>query len=186
MRLFIAIPIPQDIKNIIRETLANFKLKKIGNVKSVEFENLHLTLKFIGEFDNKHLICDVLNDELHSVNAFEMKFDKCGFFPTRFKPRVLWAGFGIGKENFTGLSKKINKSLKRIAIESETRKSVPHLTIMRVKQLCNEKFLEELKDELEAKLNGITISVKEIILFKSILSSRFPEYFELFTWTLNK
>ncbi len=184
MRLFIAIPISIEIKTIIQETLSRFKLENIGNLKIVEVQNLHLTLKFIGEYSNATALCDLLNDTLNCLDPFEMYFSKCGFFPTRDNPRVLWAGFGKGKERFTDISKKINKSLKNV-IEPDTRKNVPHLTILRIKKLKNIGLLEELQSELDAKLNGIKIPVREIILFKSVLSARGPEYFELSKWPLN-
>lgn len=180
MRLFIGIPASPEIKECLENHLSGFDLCEIGKVKAVENVNLHLTLKFIGEYpDDPSSISDRLQDIAQDQEPFKLVIDRLGFFPSPARPKVFWAGFSDGSACFTSLAVRIDAALAGLKVPRETRKNVPHLTIMRINLVKDREKLLRLKGGLEDLLRGQSILVKDMTLFQSILSSRGPVYNEL-------
>ena len=125
-RLFIAIDLPEAIRESLRHMTS-----PLARVRPVPVEQLHLTLKFIGEIDGT-LALDV-RDALPAVALapFTMQLKGCGVFPPRGNPRVLWLGVHPLTE-VTLLSKRIESTLVRIQAPKEKRKFSPHITLARL------------------------------------------------------
>lgn len=164
-RVFISIDIPEDIKK---------EIKKIQNLlpdfkgKLTEKENLHLTLKFLGEQDLETL--EKIKEKLKEIefNKIDCQIDSIGVFSEKYI-RIVWLKI-IGAEE---LQKVIDEKIHEIGFEKEKR-FMGHLTIARVKNLKNKKeFLENLK---EIKIPELRFSVKEFRLKKSFLKPEGPEY----------
>lgn len=127
IRLFVAVNIPNNIKRLIAGLGGS-----IPRAQPVPEEQLHLTLKFIGEVENSRLI-DIregLNDI--SFYPFKLNLKGVGTFPPRGSPRVLWVGIEP-QDNLQLLRNKIEKALAYREIPREKRKFAPHLTIARLK-----------------------------------------------------
>jgi 2'-5' RNA ligase len=130
VRLFAAIEIPGKI----RSTLA-LLLKELRGVapdaKWVRPENLHVTLKFLGEVDPARLgpiqasLRAIRNSGLVTLN-----FRGLGFFPNEKHPRVLWAGIDPST-NLRPLAEDIDRSLHEIGFPLEEKPFTPHLTLAR-------------------------------------------------------
>lgn len=127
-RAFICIDFPDEvIKEVARvqEVLGN----KIFTGKMTELENLHLTLKFLGEIDNKTL--EKVKNELAKIDfkKFEAKLGGIGTFSSHGNPRIVW--IKLNGEEVWILQKKIDDSLKELFKPEE--RFMSHLTIARVK-----------------------------------------------------
>lgn len=173
MRTFIALDIPEKIKKIIekiQEELPSF----IG--KKTELENLHLTLKFLGEIDEKKV--ELLKEKLSKINfkKFEASLGEIGVFNENFI-RIVW----IKIENCDELQKIIDENLEDL-FEKEKR-FMSHLTIARVKNVKNKnEFLKKLK---EIKLEKEKFLVDKFYLKESILKKEGPVYKNLAEFYLN-
>lgn len=171
IRSFIALEIPEEIKNEVYQHIENFKKDNLP-VKWVEKKNLHITLIFLGEQDLNFLnkVKEILKNVSNNFKPFYINLTNFGFFPTAKKPRVFWIGIKKNREIITKIVEELNNELKKIDFKPEEREFFPHLTIGRFKASFNaEKYLllkYESKDFL----------IDRITLFKSTLTSEGPIY----------
>ena len=149
---------------------------KHDKIKWVPEENIHITLKFFGETEEKAIepICEVLDDVSRDFQVFNINFSKVGIFGSSYKPRVIW--FGIENNNtLESMAKSLNNSLEQIGIKNDRQNFVPHLTIARIKSIWDKKLFQK---EIE-KYRNIEIQnfyADKIILFESILMPQGPKY----------
>ena len=127
MRLFVAIDLPEPV----REELTRIS-SGLPGARWTRPEQLHLTLRFIGEVDGG-LFADI-REELAGISAepFSLQLDGLGVFPPRGRPRVIWAGLRRSKA-LLRLRNQIESALARVGIARETRKFSPHITLARLK-----------------------------------------------------
>ncbi|OGR06823.1 MAG: 2'-5' RNA ligase [Deltaproteobacteria bacterium RIFOXYD12_FULL_50_9] len=125
-RLFIAIDLPEEIK----KELSGLSFG-IPGARWVPADQLHLTLRFIGEVDGFMFqkIRDLL--ELIPADPFDFRLREFGCFPPRKEPRVLWIGVEP-KDQLIALRNRIETALLRNGLEPEGRKYTPHITIARL------------------------------------------------------
>ena len=131
-RLFIAVPIPDNIKNSLLRLKAN-----ISGAKWTQEDQLHITLKFIGEVEGQ--VFREIRNKLSEIkmDQFQLQIKGVGYFPPgssskRSVPKVLWAG--IEEITFlTRLRNRIEGSLNECGIKRESRKFNPHITLVRLK-----------------------------------------------------
>jgi 2'-5' RNA ligase len=163
-RLFIAVDPPEDI----RENLEAMSFG-IPGAKWVGPEQLHLTVRFIGEVDGA-VFRDIKNilAEIH-VASFSLQLKGVGYFPPRGAPRVLWVGLEKS-EPLQLLRKKIDAALLRIRVQPEGRKFSPHITMARLKNSPVHKIANFLAG------NGLfsqePFQVEDFKLYSSILSPK--------------
>ncbi len=169
MRTFIAIEIPKHVKEQIvkiQNSLPEFTGKK------TERENLHLTLKFLGEIDEKKL--DEVKRRLKKINlkSFETEIKGIGMF----SERIIWLHMTSCEE----LQREVDEKLSD-TFEKEKR-FMSHLTIARIKSVRNKKeFLEEIK---KIKIPEMKFPVKNFNLKKSKLSRNGPVYEDIEVYNL--
>ncbi|MEM3832020.1 MAG: RNA 2',3'-cyclic phosphodiesterase [Thermoprotei archaeon] len=174
IRCFIAVDVKdEDVLNKIskiQDLLPN------GSLKLVERENMHFTIRFLGETEQS--LVGVIKNSLRSVsfNPFSIHLKGVGAFPSFHKPRIVWIGVSEGAENLMKLHSMINSVLKNLHIRSEEEEFTPHLTIARVKYPNKElpHVLDELKDEDFGQ-----IIVKAFQFKQSILTPKGPIYKDL-------
>ncbi|KYK24411.1 2'-5' RNA ligase [Thermoplasmatales archaeon SG8-52-4] len=172
-RGFIAIDIEPfqkliQLENEIKNTGANLKL--------VEPENVHITLKFLGDTDEALIdrIEEIMKSSVKDIGPFTIKFIGSGFFPNQNYIRVIW----IGIENIEQLSKiakKINEQTSNLGFEKEKRGFSAHLTIARVKSAKNKDKLLQIIDKYKDIEFGI-FNASNIKLKKSELTPKGPIY----------
>jgi len=173
MRVFISIDIPKNVKEEIlkiQNKLPEFYGKK------TEPENLHLTLKFLGEID-KEKVEDVRR-KLRDVkyNSFEAEIDSIGVFSPKFI-KIIW----LHMKNCEGLQKIVDENLSYLF--SREKRFMSHLTIARVKKIDNkELFLEKLK---QIKIPDLKFKVDAFYLMESKLSEKGPKYSVIEEYNLN-
>lgn len=178
MRTFIAIELDKEIKQSL--SIAQEQLKKTeADVKWVKHENLHLTIKFLGEVDEKKIskINECLKEIAQKTDAFDIQIDHFGLFPDSKFPRVIWAGTELGKDNLKKLSDLTEDAFVKLKFPKEKKKFSAHFTLGRFRSLKNkDALLEELN---KIKLVSLKQKCKSIILFKSTLTSGSPIYEKL-------
>jgi RNA 2',3'-cyclic 3'-phosphodiesterase len=176
MRAFIAIELPNDIKDALAELQE--KLKSSGaDVRWVAAQNIHFTLKFLGEIDARQsaAIAEIL-EETGKNNAV---FLSCvGVFPKADFPRVIWTGIDSGEEESKKIAAELEQRLTAIGIPGEKRAFSSHITIGRARSLQN-------KDKLIQGLHNLAgyfetekpqFPAEKITLFKSTLTPKGPIY----------
>ena len=131
MRLFVALDLPDAIREKIREAVG--KLKPLcKEARWARVEGMHMTLKFIGRVEPERLepIVSALA-KVQSSAPIELHFRGVGFFPTERRPRVFWAGIQASP-NLAELAHSTEQALLPLEIAAEERNFTPHLTLARL------------------------------------------------------
>ena len=174
MRLFVAIEIPQDIRAAYAALLKEFRA--IGQqTKWVHTENLHVTLKFLGETDAAKLGAarNVLG-AIRSEQAVTLEFRGLGFFPNEKRPRVFWAGMEASP-NLKTLAAAIDHATHRLGFPLENRPFTPHLTLARFDPPGIPPKLREAIHTRQAQAFG-SLATAEFHLIESQLKPTGAEY----------
>lgn len=175
-RLFIAIPVHAepplvDFIHQTRSELAAYRLKW------VDVANMHLTLKFLGETQEKDIpaISKLLIELAAATPAFGFNITSLGSFHRNHLVNVLWLAIEEPSANLSALYKNVQKQLTLAAIIPDPRRFAPHLTIARNKVPSKIEILPSLE---QASRHNIlqSVQVKEFILYESILTPRGPIY----------
>ncbi|MEM4723580.1 MAG: RNA 2',3'-cyclic phosphodiesterase [Candidatus Hadarchaeum sp.] len=111
-RAFIAIDIDEPLRQKLAE-VQNQLRETGGDFKMVEPQNIHVTLKFLGEIPDKKVedIAEAIKKAVAGIKKFNMEIKKIGVFPNLNYVRVIWAGVEKGGEEIIALQKKIEKEL---------------------------------------------------------------------------
>ncbi|MEJ2690628.1 MAG: RNA 2',3'-cyclic phosphodiesterase [Deltaproteobacteria bacterium] len=127
-RLFVAIDFPEDIIQQLTRMCYG-----LPGARWVDEDQLHLTLRFIGEVDGAQL--KEIKDELATIKvaAFRLTLKGIGHFPPRKNPRVLWAGVDKN-DTLLLLKNKVDAAISRTGLPGDDRKFAPHVTLARFKE----------------------------------------------------
>lgn len=149
-----------------------------ADIKPVEDENIHLTLRFIGEIPVG--LVKVLCNEITGLKyqQFQMHVKGLGVFPSLTRPRVIWAGVSEGSDKLIELYRLVESIVRRLRVPPEREEFVPHITLARVKGLRNiEKLLRLINTLLDADFGYSNVT--EIFVKKSVLTPSGPVYSNL-------
>jgi len=173
MRTFIGIDLPEEIKLNLKEVVD--RLKKIKEAKPVKIENLHITLKFLGEVEEKEIekIKERLKGCAKNFNSFDVEVKGVGVFPSEKKVRVLWIG-ALDDGYLKKLNKKIEEEMEKFGFEKE-KEFVSHITVARFKSVPNLNLIKDLIEKYKDFLFG-KFSVKNFQLYESKLTPDGPVY----------
>lgn len=163
IRLFVGIELPE----MIRQRLS-FLCAGVPRAKWVKPENLHLTLRFIGEVE--HGVAEDIDVALARLRAprFELMLDGVGIFGKPSAARILWAG--VRKNDaLERLQGKVETAVHRAGMPVEERKFSPHITLARLKGAPAQRLLRYVGENADF-LAG-PIPVDRFVLFSSFLSS---------------
>lgn len=163
-RLFISIDLPEKIKKQLSEICYG-----LPDTRWVKAEQLHLTLRFIGEVDGR--IFNQLKESLAEIDmkSFSMRLKGLGHFPPRKNPRVLWVGVEAD-DSLVRLRNKVERVAVKCGLEPEKRKFSPHITIARF----DEPHLNRVTNFLAGNSLFATDSftVEAFHLYSSVLSQK--------------
>jgi 2'-5' RNA ligase len=178
-RCFVALNLP---KELVEEIIRVQNLIKRNNFfigKFTEPENIHLTLKFLGEI-NQRKIEEVRKRLLKiKLDKFDIELGEVGIFSKKI-PRILWVKL-IGKGVFE-LQKEVDSRLKNLFTEEE--RFMSHITIARIKHVPNKKdFFNYLKNTFPRKFK---MKAKDFSLLSSELTPEGPIYSELRKYVLER
>jgi 2'-5' RNA ligase len=176
-RTFIAIDPGKEIR--ARLVSLQEQLARAGTeVKWVEPENLHVTLLFLGEVDERDLpaVCKAVADVTEQTLTFPTNVERVGCFPNPRRPRTLWAGVGEGTQPLCTLHDALEAPLLELGCyRREERQFTPHITLGRVKS-------DRPTDKLAAALaksagwQGGETLVREVLVMGSELTPSGPVY----------
>jgi 2'-5' RNA ligase len=179
MRTFIAIELSREIKEYLARLQDKLKLSQ-ADVKWVTPQNIHLTLKFIGEIDEKPLeqLKQILQDIATGQKQFSLSLTSVGAFPSLTSPRVIWVGINKGDEEVKTIAKTLEEKLSEIGITKEDRPFSSHITLGRTKSSKNQNNLVKTLQFSTEKLPEATaeMTVEKITLLKSTLTPKGPIY----------
>jgi 2'-5' RNA ligase len=168
MRLFVAIDLPWDL----RERLAGLATGIMG-ARWVPRENMHLTLRFIGEVPNWR--AEEVDLALHGIRGrgFPLTLSGVGLFEKAGRVTALWAGVERSSA-LEHLQTKIETALQRAGLEPERRRFVPHVTLARLDQPANEKITGFV--QRNNLFRAEVFQVDRFTLFSSQLGKESPVY----------
>ncbi len=179
VRTFIAIKLtPEIISNISR---VQEELKRTdAQVKWVEPDNIHLTLKFLGYITKEELekVKLATREALKPLAPLEVRVYGLSAFPKIEYPRVIWVGINRGREVLKRMTLHLEERLARIGFAREKREFSPHLTLGRVKSPKGRERLIEAFTKLKASNLG-NMRVTQISIMKSELRTQGPIYTSL-------
>jgi len=176
MRLFLAINIPEDVREKIFEIQKRLK-SSMADVKWVSPGKFHFTLKFLGETDEEKIpeLTSALLESMRGFKAFRVLISGAGAFPGVENPRVVWAGVTEGGETLGNLAGDIENNFERIGFPREDKKFTPHLTLGRVRSKQNIGALSKIITSLAREEAG-SFDAGSVDLMQSILHQDGPEY----------
>jgi 2'-5' RNA ligase len=173
MRAFIAIEMPEEIKEILLDAQKQIDTEK---AKIRPAKAFHLTLKFLGEVDETKI--EEIKQKLKEIkfDSFETSLTNIGVFPDENYIRVVWVGLNDPENKITNLQKEIDSKIELLDFKKDTRFH-PHLTLARVNFVEDkERFIKNLK---EIKIKKETFQITEFKLIKSTLTGEGPVYEDL-------
>lgn len=170
-RLFLAIPIKTNNNGFIPliEGL-KLRLSHEQRINWVKPQNIHLTLKFIGDThpDEIPQIIENIDIMVKRHKCFTMNFNSTGIFGSRYAPRVLWLGMQNTPQELYDLEEDTLSTFDKLGFIRDRQNFVPHITLCRIKDLCEKQYFQKIVAGIEQK-PYIEQNVNEIILFQSIL-----------------
>jgi len=184
LRAFIAIEIPPEIKKAIATEIANLRDSAGRAVRWVATENVHLTLKFLGEVSpaSVELLSQALQSECEQHDPFDISVGGLGSFPNSHRPRIIWIGLNIPPE-LNRLQHRLETATARMGYPAEDKPFSPHLTIGRVREQAAPAELNNIHSALEKTHVGSlgAFTAQAVHLFKSDLKPAGPVYTCMFS-----
>jgi RNA 2',3'-cyclic 3'-phosphodiesterase len=135
LRLFVACEVPEDVKSAVGTVTATLREESGSAVRWVNPENVHLTLKFLGEVPQKTLpaVKIAMQEAVVRHSPFSLEFSNIGMFGGREGLRTMWMGIAGDILRLEALARDMNRALDVVGFEADRRPFRPHLTIGRVR-----------------------------------------------------
>ncbi len=171
-----AVAIPPDLAG--RLVTLQDSLKTVGTrVSWVRGENIHVTLRFLGEVEEKRIpkMIRVLQETVAGIPPFSLTVEGLGCFPSSRSPRVIFVGVGKGGAELSDLQGRVEGCLARIGFPREGKRFTGHLTLGRVRSPERSEALLTRIASLPAQDLG-QVTVQEILLMRSELSPAGSQY----------
>ena len=179
IRSFLSLDLPENVKEEIVKIQDIIKKEDLFHGKYTEKENLHLTLKFLGEIDEETVVKVKETLEKVKVNSFEASITQVGVFSPE-QVRIVW----LKLDDADALQKEIDHFLQDLFPKEQ--RFMGHITIARVKKVFDkEKLIETLKKINLEKIQKQKIKFDEFFLKKSILTTQGSLYSVIKKYNLN-
>ena len=184
IRTFIAIELPPDVKTLldnVQQGLRSLPLK----AKWVRTQNIHLTLKFLGNIDPANIedIGRAMADAAGDCARFTLTVGGIGFFPGVKRPRVVWAGLGGETEILFKLQRQLAQQLAAIGYPKEKRPFKAHLTLGRIRQAVDPGTIGRAMQDC-SNVGDLQFTADRITFFRSDLQPTGAVYTPLKRTTL--
>ena len=183
IRTFFAIELPTSTLEQIEKESYDLKNSIPGKIKWVAIGSMHITIKFIGEFNPEHQssIQKDLRSHLSELGEIKLSFGKIGVFPNIKNPRVAWLGLNDPGQ-LIELARTVNLVSSNYGYPQEKRGFSPHLTIGRVRNNVSSRD-RELIGQMIANYRFAKIEpfiTNRLSFIKSLLTPKGPVYSTLF------
>jgi len=184
LRTFIAIPFSSAVRAHLAECQAGLRAAVPAAVKWVETENLHLTVRFLGDTPEGDLpaICAALKTAVTALPSFPIVVSGLGAFPSRQAPCVVWAGVAEGRAALQALHQRVESALAAAGFTAAPERFSPHITLGRARGGQPAPGLAPL---LTADgCAPISDQVTRLVFLRSLLTGRHPVYLPLAEYEL--
>jgi 2'-5' RNA ligase len=188
-RLFIAVEAPPEVRAVAEGAIA--RLRPYGDVRWTPTQNLHLTLKFLGDTPTEKIsaICKNLAEIANDFSVVVVRLGGPGAFPNGRRPQVLWLGFEEetpSASRLADLAKAIDSRMAVLGFPPETRAFVPHLTLGRVRSVRGLPVLAARLAEppTPREPRAVAWPIREICLIESCLGPAGSAYQTVERWEL--
>lgn len=179
MRLFVALETPITARKNLSTLIASLRAIT-REPRWVRAENLHITLKFLGEVaEDKLAAVQARLGGIRSHQAVTLEFRGLGFFPNEKKPRVFWAGIEASS-NLKTLAADIEGAMEKCGIAREKREFSPHLTLARLERSLPEALRKAIAQNAQREFGSLRTG--EFHLMQSKLKPSGAEYTTLQTF----
>ena len=176
-RVFCAVELPDDVRARLRDHIRRVR-EAVPDVAAswTRVENIHLTLKFFGNVavDRIPRISDAVSRAAKEFSQFQIGVGGTGVFPKPNRPQVLWIGVSDPSGKILSLQRQLENECENEGFEKEDRAYRPHLTIARLRKPEGARQLADT--HLQMKFDLTEISIKELVIFRSELSSKGSKY----------
>ncbi len=177
IRTFIAIPLSPEVSKSTTKLIKRMS-DSIAGVKWVPVDNLHITLKFLGDVDNTIVpdICNVIRSVCHQYDPFGLSFAGTGGFPNVQKPRILYAGATDETGTLVKIVSELETELADLGFKPEPRDYTPHLTLGRCRTAREEvgSLLQEFDDVPISDLGEMEVDTVNLVA--SFMDREGPTY----------
>jgi RNA 2',3'-cyclic 3'-phosphodiesterase len=176
MRCFVAIALPDPVRKLLVH-VQDILRRSDADVKWVEEQNLHLSLKFLGDLDPEALatLKGILSVEALRWPRLKLTYAGIGTFPSHGDPRVVWAGCSGDLERLAALAGAVERAAEQVGVLRERHPFVAHLTIGRVRSARNVKRLKaSIDNQSEVPLGKDDVA--RFVLYQSTLTNKGPIY----------
>jgi 2'-5' RNA ligase len=184
LRAFIAVEVPVALRQRVGQATAGLQHEIGSFVRWVPVENMHLTLKFLGDVapSNVEMLSQMVRAEANLFSCFDLQLAGLGAFPSLKRPRVIYIGIQAPAA-LEALQRGIESSSRRLGYESEERAFSAHLTIGRVRQNVTGTEQQTIRRALEqAKIDLLGAArIDAVHLYKSDLRPSGSVYTRLYS-----
>ncbi len=166
-RAFVAIELDTASAGSIARLIQGLKAK-LPDVRWSRPEQLHLTLKFIGEVVNRELpqLCGALRDACSGIEAFSLELSGLGAFPKNKPPRVVWVAAEDPQGMLGALAERLDERMAVLGVPHENRAFTPHLTLGRVSRGADLQRLQQVMEDTASQVS-VRCEVDELVLLSS-------------------
>lgn len=176
VRVFIALDLPVQAKEMLRETIRQLADALPAGIRWVDPSGIHLTLKFLGDVDVGQV--DPLLAAMEQAacgfesDSFPLSLSGLGVFSNAREPRVLWAGVQGELESLGRLQMLVDKAVSELGFARERRPFRPHLTLGRVRDQVSQLERRKIGETMgQAHLaGGQSWEAREVHLIRSTLT----------------
>ncbi|HUF54204.1 MAG TPA: RNA 2',3'-cyclic phosphodiesterase [Dehalococcoidia bacterium] len=179
LRLFVAIELPEEIRDALAETQARLKVGELERLRWAKPQNIHITLKFLGETPagRQQAIEGALAEAVQGVAPFEIRLGKLGKFGGRQNPRVLWVDAAGDTQALSALQNRVQEKLSPLGFSPENRPFSVHLTLARVPEDMQRAVARPINEAIDTvKVPDMEIPVRKVSLMRSELRREGPTY----------
>jgi len=172
-RLFCAIEIPSHVRELVAAHVRRLReLVPDGRASWTREDNLHLTIKFIGEVEASRAaeLSAAAERAVAGVGAFSIVVDRTGVFPRR----VLWIGVTEPTGRLATVQQRLEEECLAVGFLKDSRPFSPHLTLARFRQTKSTRDLETA--HLQLQFEPVEVKVNELLVIRSQLSSEGSKY----------
>jgi RNA 2',3'-cyclic 3'-phosphodiesterase len=178
LRTFIAVEISPQVRSAAHRLIERLRVSQ-AKVKWIETENLHYTLKFLGDVPAERIndVCRAVKEAASPFTPFELVAKGCGAFPSPARPRTIWLGAEVGAEPMELLVQAIERTLEPLGFAREHRRFRPHLTLGRVREgpIANVQQLADLLAKYD-DFDAGSMMIDEVTVFSSSLGRGGSKY----------
>ena len=173
IRAFIAIELPDDVKDTVALIIKRLRPAQYRYVKWVAPSGTHLTIKFLGNTSTEQIpqITDIMKTAAQKVPPIQLHLGGLGMFPNEQRPRVIWVALEGNTSPLAAMQREIEKALEPLGFAPENRAFTPHLTLGRVRDNASPDERREIGGVVKAKKidYDASFTLRELSLMKSTL-----------------